>query len=222
MAQPARFTFDLDLEERPTTIRRVDAPPPPAPGIPEDVVAQLIADARAEAFAEGRAAGERDMNAMATQTVAVAAGTLATQAADMARALDNAIASHRNDAISLALSVGRKLALHLIARYPEAELEALVAECLASLNGVPHLVIRCHPDLADAVRDTATSHMAHSGFSGRLVVMGDPDIRIGDGRLEWVDGGIVRDIAATAGEIDRQIASYLAAYGRDAETEENG
>src|SRR5690606_19745526 len=83
----------------------------------------------------------------------------------------------------------------------------------------PHLVIRCHPDLADAVRDTATNHMAHSGFSGRLVVMGDPDIRIGDGRVEWVDGGIVRDIAATAGEIDRQIASYRAAYGRDADTE---
>lgn len=86
---------------------------------------------------------------------------------------------------------------------------------------MPHLVIRCHPDLADAIRDNAIAQMAHSGFSGRLVVMGDPDIRLGDGRLEWVDGGVVRDIAETAGEIDRQIASYLAASIR-ADHEENG
>lgn len=217
MASPARFTFDLNLAHRPT--RRSEPPPPPS--IPESVVAQLVADARAEGFAEGRSAGERDATSMAAQTVAAAAGTLAMQVSDMTRALDAALAAHRSDAAALALSVGRKLALHLIARQPAAELEALVGECLASLNGVPHLVIRCHPDLADAIRDMATSHMAHSGFSGRLVVMGDPDIRIGDGRLEWVDGGVVRDIAATAREIDQQIATYLAAHNCHADPEEN-
>jgi flagellar assembly protein FliH len=219
MARLARFTFDLDLEHRPLADEPAnDLPPPtpappPVPTIPEDVVAQLIASAREEAYAEGLAAGERNAANMSAQTIASAAGTLAIQTTPMAQALDEAMASHRQEAIELALSIGRKLALHLVARYPQAELEALIAECLASLGGVPHLVIRCHPDLANAIRDDATAQMAQSGFSGRLVVMGEPDIRLGDGRLEWVDGGVVRDIAETAREIDRQIAAYLAAPG---------
>lgn len=219
MASPARFTFDLDLQPRPQ--RKVEAAPPPVPSIPEDVVAQLIANAREEAYAEGLKAGEQNATSMAAQTIAAAAGSLATQTARMAAALDEARAAHHQEAVELALSVGRKLALHLIARFPLVELEALVNECLPSLSGVPHLVIRCHPDLADGIRDAATAQMAHSGFSGRLVVMGDPDIRIGDGRLEWVDGGLVRDIAETSRQIDLQIATYLAARTRG-QNKENG
>lgn len=216
MASPARFTFDLDLEHRPA---RPVAVPQPAT-IPEELVAQLIADARAEAFAEGRAAGAQDAAAMAAQTVAAAAGTLATQVADLTRAFDEAIADQHQTTIELAAGIARKLALHLVARYPTAELEALISECLPSLTGVPHLVIRCNPDLADAIRDSATAMIASSGFAGRLVVMGDPEIRLGDGRLEWVDGGLVRNIAEISNQIDRQIATYLAARSRPTREEE--
>ncbi|WP_338720847.1 FliH/SctL family protein [Devosia sp. XK-2] len=217
MASPARFTFDLNLEPRASS----RAAPAPIPSIPEDVVAQLLANAREEAYAEGIKAGEQNAASMAAQTIAAAAGTLATQTTNAAKALDTARAEHHQQAVELALSIGRKLALHLVARFPLTELEALIAECLPSLNGVPHLVVRCHPDLADAIRDMATAQMTHSGFAGRLVVMGDPDIRIGDGRLEWVDGGLVRDIADTAAQIDRQIATYLAARTRG-QSKENG
>ena len=82
---------------------------------------------------------------------------------------------------------------------------------MPSLNGVPHLVIRCHPDLADQIRDIATAQVASSGYQGRLVVMGEPDIRLGDGRIEWVDGGLVRDSAALDAQIQDSIAQYLAA-----------
>ena len=75
MAQPARFTFDLDLEPRSSARRPA---PAPVPSIPEDVVAQLIANAREEAYAEGLKAGEQNAASMATQTIAAAAGTLAT------------------------------------------------------------------------------------------------------------------------------------------------
>ncbi|MHA6297019.1 FliH/SctL family protein [Devosia sp. CAU 1758] len=217
MTSPARFTFDLDLEPRGAR----KAAPPPVPTIPEDVVAQLIANAREEAYAEGLRAGEQNAASMAAQAIAAAAGSLATQSAKMTVALDEARNEHHQEAVELALSVGRKLALHLVARFPLGELEALVAECLPSLTGVPHLVIRCHPDLADAIRDTATGQMAHAGFAGRLVVMGDPEIRLGDGRLEWVDGGLVRDIADTSRQIDRQIATYLASRMRG-QQKENG
>ena len=47
----------------------------------------------------------------------------------------------------------------------------------------------------------------------RLVVLGEPDIRMGDARIEWSDGGIVRDSAALEAEIDERIAQYIAAHG---------
>ena len=208
MAALARFTFDLDLGHRPSGA----AAPIAAPAsVPEDLVAQLVAQAREEAFAEGFAAGAQNASAMAAQTIAAAAATLATRTAEMAAAVDDATAASRREAVELAASIGRKLALNLLARQPTAELEGLIAECMANLEGVPHLVIRCNPEIADAVRDIATAHMATSGFSGRLIVMGDPEQRLGDGRLEWVDGGLVRDIAAISKDIDQRIAAYLSA-----------
>ncbi|MHA6690855.1 FliH/SctL family protein [Devosia sp. A449] len=215
MAQPARFTFDLDLGQRTTPQA------PPEPTMPERLVADLLAQAREEAYAEGVAAGERNATSMAAQTLAAAAGTLATQTAGMAAALDAATGQSRREAVELAASIGRKLALHLLARYPTIELDALIAECMQNLNGVPHLVVRCHPTIADGIRDIATAHMHTSGFAGRLVVMGDPDIRLGDGRLEWVDGGLVRDIGAIASDIDSKISAYLAARSGRASQQES-
>ncbi len=212
---PARFTFDLDLGKRTTPTA------PPEPTMPERLVAQLLAQAREEAYAEGVAAGERNATAVAAQTLAAAAGTLATQSAEMAAALDDASAQARREAVELAASIGRKLALHLLARYPTVELDALIGECMQSLSAVPHLVVRCHPAIADGIRDVATAHMQTSGFAGRLVVMGDPDLRLGDGRLEWVDGGLVRDIGAVAKDIDLKISAYLAARGGQAKQQES-
>ncbi len=214
MAQPARFTFDLDLGQR--TIPSA----PPAPTVPEELVAQLVAQAREDAYAEGLAAGERNAASMAAQTLAAAAGTLATQTAEMVAALDDASLAAKREAIEMAASIGRKLALHLLARHPTVELEALIAECMQSLGGVPHLVVRCNPAIADEIRDIATAHMHTSGFSGRLIVMGDPDVRLGDGKLEWVDGGLVRDIGEISKDIDRKIMAFLAAArGRDNQQE---
>lgn len=228
MAQPARYMFDLDLgEELGHVIRHVqpeaeEIAPPPVPSIPEDLVAQLIADAKQEAFAEGVAQGERNAANTAAQTIAALGTTLATQVAPYAQALDEAILRHQSEAATLAMTVGKKLALHLIARYPTVELEALIAECLESLGEVPHLVVRCHPEMADAIRASATQHINTTGFAGRLLIMGDEEVRLGDGRMEWVNGGVVRDIAETSRQMDRQISDYLAARQRNPNAEENG
>jgi flagellar assembly protein FliH len=213
MAALARFNFDLDLADNPKLKPLAPQPelPPEPVGIPEDVVARLVREAREEGYAEGLVAGESNATSMAAQTTAAAAGALAAQAAHMTATLDDAREDNHREAVGLARSVGHKLAGHLISQHPTAELEALIAECMPSLSGVPHLVIRCHPDLADQIRDIATSQVASSGYSGRLVIMGEPDFRLGDGRLEWVDGGLVRDSALLEAQIDKTISDYLTA-----------
>ncbi len=209
-AAPAKFTFDLDLGHRQERNSLVT----------ETAMADLLAAARQEGFAAGRAEGERSAVVTAAKAETAAAEALAARVAAFTATLDDARKQTIGEAVELAVSIARKLAGGLIAREPAAEIEALVAECMASLDGVPHLVIRCEPKLADAVRDIATARMTTSGFTGRLVVLGDPDIAVGDARIEWADGGVVRDIRKLSDEIDLKVAQYFAARGiRNEESE---
>jgi len=115
--------------------------------------------------------------------------------------------------VELARAIGIKLAARLMAREPQAELDTLIAECLATLERAPHLVIRCHPDLTDRLQEITSKHMAAAGYDGRLIVMGDPEIPPGDGRIEWADGGLVRNMGVILAEIDKAIASYCSGAG---------
>lgn len=204
-AAPARkFTFDLDLGA---------APARPRPAIAEDEVEAMLVAARAEGYAHGLAEGEASAETRAAQALAAAARSLADTAATMLAEIDTHRRTVLSEAVTLSVAIGRRLASHLLARYPTGEIEALVNDALGTIDHAPHLVIRCHPDLVDTVRAAAETRMHVSGFSGRLVVMGDPDIALGDGRLEWVDGGLVRDSGAIAGALDARIAAWLAAHG---------
>jgi flagellar assembly protein FliH len=49
------------------------------------------------------------------------------------------------------------------------------------------------------------------GFEGRLVVMADPAMAAGDCRIEWSDGGVIRDRAATLATIDDLVDRYITA-----------
>ena len=49
------------------------------------------------------------------------------------------------------------------------------------------------------------------GFEGRLVVVSDATMAPGDCRIEWADGGVNRDSAATLSAIDDVVGRYVAA-----------
>jgi flagellar assembly protein FliH len=200
-AAPAKFRFDLDLghrQERNTVVT-------------ESGLAMLISAARGEGRAEGLAEKERSDAVRQADRLATAAEMLADRVASMSAALDDHRTTTLAEALGVASAIGRKLAHHLLAAQPAAEIEALIEDCLASLGAVPHLVARCAPDLAEAVRDIAQARIGISGFTGRLVVLGDPDLGPDDARIEWADGGLVRDRAGLEAEIERRIADYVAA-----------
>ncbi len=205
-ATPAKFTFDVDMGQPRDNTRVLD----------DDKLSALIEQARQEGYAQGKADGEATETARASQALQAAAEQLAEQAARLLDGVDAMRRETLGEAVGLGAAVGRKLAGHLVDRHPTAELEELINECMSSIGHAPHLVIRCHPDLAGTVQEIAETRMATGGFTGRLVVMGEEDIALGDGRIEWVDGGLVRDSAAMSEQIDTCIETYLAAKGAPA------
>lgn len=202
-AAPAKFTFDVDMGRNPAKRNMLT----------DEKLAEMLAAAREEGRAEGHREGEQSAVAKAAQAQQRAMETLLQNTTRLLGGMDAVAKKATGDATLLGKSVAAKLAPAMIEKEPTAELDGLLAECMASLGNAPHLLIRCHQDIADALRETAESHMATSGFTGRLVVMGEPDIALGDGRIEWADGGVARDSSAIMAQIEEKIQSYLAARG---------
>lgn len=205
-AAPAKFTFDLDMSTRreKTSV------------MPERELAQRLEAARQEGHAQGVQAGTQSAEAQANRAFQAAAESLANQSVQLLQAMDRTHRDALGQAARIGQTIGKKLASHLLERYPQAELEALIADSMAALEDAPHHVIRCHPDLAEPIKSIAQAHVDTSGFNGRLLILGEPDIALGDGRIKWADGGLVRDSAAIAEEIDATITAWLDAQSRPA------
>jgi flagellar assembly protein FliH len=209
-SSPAKFRFDLDLghrDERNSVMT-------------ESALAAMLSTARAEGYRDGLAEGQRAAVVRAAERLAQAAEQLADHAAAANATIDDHRQATVQDAVGLAAAIGRKLAGALLAVQPTVEIEALITECLASLDHVPHLAIRCAPELADAVREIAMARIATSGFTGRLVVLGDPDRAPGDARIEWADGGIARDQSQLEAAIDKRIQNFVATLNSAGATED--
>lgn len=196
---PTRFAFDLDLGQASDKSRVIG----------EQALADMLKTAEEKGYARGLREGESTATATAAKSLSDDAGTLVQKACEIEAAADALHKKTMADAIEFALSVARKLAGNMIARKPLGEIKDLIGECFASLEDVPHLVIRCNPKLADKVKEEAEAQRKTSGFSGRLVILGEPEISLGDARLEWVDGGLVRDLSALSAQIDERIRTFL-------------
>ena len=109
------------------------------------------------------------------------------------------------------MAVARKLAPTLIAREPFAEIAALASDCFRELVSSPHIAVRVNDALYAPAREKLDDIVRAKSFQGRLVVLAEPDIAVGDCRIEWADGGISRDVAAADAAISAAVASYVSA-----------
>jgi len=161
-------------------------------------------DAESQAYRKGFAAGQ-----------AQAQGDALAVIADGMERLDKALAGIEarleTEAVEVAVAVAGKLAPELIAREPFAEISALATESFSHLVKAPHVVVHIGVEAFEPAK-VKLDEIAHArGFEGRLVVLPDPAMAPGDCRIEWADGGVARDRAATLATIDDVVARYVAA-----------
>ncbi|HVG52362.1 MAG TPA: FliH/SctL family protein, partial [Xanthobacteraceae bacterium] len=162
----------------------------------------------AAAEAEAMSAAQRRTVALLEQisrSMDVVAGGLTTVEAKLAA-----------EAVEVAVAVARKLTPALLAREPLSEITALASECLRHLNTAPHLVVRVNDGLQDTARKELDAIAHARGFSGRLVILGEPNLPPGDCRIEWADGGVVRSRAEIDALIDELVRRYLTSRRGDA------
>jgi flagellar assembly protein FliH len=199
MSARAKFLFDTDFGV--ATGSRNGAPPVPAA---EHQAAVTEAESR------GYLSGMNAAEAEAQRRIAAAHERIATTLEGLAARLHAVEDRLEAEAVEVAVAVARKLAPELIGQQPLAEISALVTECFRELLTAPHVVIRVNDGLYAQARERLDDIARARGFDGRLVVLGEADVAPGDCRVEWADGGLVRDRAATEAMIAEAVGRYVA------------
>jgi len=196
----AKYLFDLDFG--PSSA--------PKPSSPAEILAQ-IEEAERKGFRDGFAAAEKEGIAATERRTAVAFEQIGGAIQQLAGSLAATQLKLETEAVELALAIARKLSPELILREPFAEIAALATECLRQLTAAPHVVVRVNDALHETARERLEEIAQSRGFEGRLVVVAEPEIAVGDCRIEWADGGVVRDQAKTDLAIGDAIGRYLGA-----------
>jgi flagellar assembly protein FliH len=199
MTATAKYLFDEDFAagQKPT-ITLVEAD-------------RRRADAESQAYRNGFAAGLAQAQNDAAQRTGAALAQIANAMDRLSKALSDIETRLETEAVQVAVSVAGKLASELIAREPLAEISALATDCFSQLVKTPHVVVHIGAEIYDAAKAKLDEIAGARGFEGRLVVMSDPALAAGDCRIEWADGGVAREHAATVAIIDDLVARYVAA-----------
>jgi len=168
-----------------------------------------LAEAEQQGFRNGFEAAEREGHSVAAGRTAAAFEQIAGALERFSMRIDAAEQRIEAEAIELAVAIARKLVPELLQREPFGEIAALATECFRQLSAAPHVVVRVNDTLHETAKRELEEIARTRGFDGRLVVIAEPEIAIGDCKIEWADGGVIRDMAATEQTIAGTIARYL-------------
>jgi flagellar assembly protein FliH len=167
-----------------------------------------LAAAKAEAFQAGEAQARQDAEAQLSRLAA----QLARSAERLLAQDEVRTAAVEEQAVQVAIATAKGLAGAALAIKPLAEVERAVRECLSHARLAPHLLLRVHEGAVEAA-EILLKRLAHeNGFAGRLVVLGDPVIAPGDGRIEWADGGFSIESERMAQLVQQAVLSVFPAH----------
>ncbi len=204
MTAPAKFLFDMDFSAPDKTRER--------PATPSEI-AQKIASAEARAYRDGYDTAQREAKAESDRRTALALEEIAIGIQGIATRFSGIEIRMETEAVDVAVAVARKLCSELISGEPLVEISRLVSDCFSHLVSTPHLVVRINDSLYEAAHERIERLAKQSGFAGRLVILAEPEIANGDCRIEWADGGVVLERAATEAKINELVGRYMASRG---------
>ncbi len=168
-------------------------------------------DAESIAHRAGFEAGQAQARTEAAERIAKTLLQIADNMDRIHQALTGIETKLETEAVEVAVAVASKLAPELIAREPFTEISALATDAFRQLVTTPQISVHIGADIFEAAKDKLENIAQTRGFDGRLVVQPDDTMAPGDCRIEWADGGVIRDRAATMAVIDEVVSRYVAA-----------
>ncbi|UTW50769.1 hypothetical protein KFF05_12550 [bacterium SCSIO 12827] len=180
-------------------------PEPEAPTYSEDDLAR----AREEGLAEGKRLGTEEASSTVDKQIADTLNTIAQQTQSLFEAQTEANEGLTHHAISVAAALVRKLFPTLNHQTAQDQVQSMLETVLGQLSGEPEIIVRVPADLAESLHERIQAVSELSGFRGNIKLLGDPGLAVGDCRLEWSSGGVMRSANDLARELDDIVARNL-------------
>ena len=182
---------------------------------PADAEASARAEAEraageAAAYARGLQDGRAEAALQEQARLADALTRVGLAAAGLLNQSDARDGEREAQALAFAEALARRIAGEALDARPLAVVEEAARSALRHLRGVPHLVLRVSEGLVDEAEALMRRLSREHGFEGRLVVLGEPDMAPGDARLEWADGGVVRERARIEAAVESALSPNFA------------
>ncbi len=184
---------------------------------PSPADAEALARAEAEraageaaAYARGLQDGRAEAALQEQARLADALTRVGLAAAGLLNQSDARDGEREAQALAFAEALARRIAGEALDARPLAAVEEAARSALRHLRGVPHLVLRVSEGLVDEAEALMRRLSREHGFEGRLVVLGEPDMAPGDARLEWADGGVVRERARIEAAVESALSPNFA------------
>lgn len=169
-----------------------------------------IEEIRDGAMADGMLAGEQAALQRIERRVEENLQIILANLSELHSEIEEKLRVLRAEAAELSLLVAKKLAASLIARQPLAEIEELFSACASSLNAEPRIVIRADESQAGILQEKIETLSRKAGYPGKIVIIGEPDMRDAQCQIEWSDGGVTYRSPDQLEYIDRLIREYAA------------
>ena len=197
---PKKFLFDRDFSAPPAASSQpfqsgMDTPAPDREAI----------DA---AFNEGMRHG-RDLARLEQEAAtADALSQIVSAIGSALAASDNDRAALEQDAVVLAHRLSTLYADNLIERNAEALIAAAVRRCAVHALNAPILTVTLSALVGSDVGAAIERAVSETGFAGRVLISSDQTLGRGDLRVDWPEGGFVRDRATIAAAIEDLLQTH--------------
>jgi flagellar assembly protein FliH len=161
--------------------------------------------AREEGFAAGKEEGIRAAANTTEHRITESLRLLIERLSELFRMQDEANTDTARNAITVAITIARKMFPDLASRNALGEVERVAKMAMEKVLNDSPVVVRVNPELRDPLAERIDGHTAGTAAEGRITVSGDADLPVGDCRIEWRDGGAERDADAMWKDIDEII-----------------
>ncbi len=218
MTTVTKFLFDTSFDEIPllppneeTSVDEAEAEE-----IEEEEVVPTFSEAevnaaRDEGFSRGKNEGIRESSGAIERQISDTLATVDERLTQLIADQERSNVASAGDAVTVAVTIVRKIFPHLNRRHALDEVERLIEQSMEKIVNEPRVTIHVGAALHDTLDQRLSTIASKAGFEGRVALRADTSILDGDCLIEWTEGGAERDTTSMWHEIDEIIERNLGA-----------
>ncbi|PCI85642.1 MAG: hypothetical protein COB24_12290 [Hyphomicrobiales bacterium] len=201
MAEPLKFTFNTAFGTR-SENQELNVKVP--------VITQDDVDAaRTQGFVQGREDGLTEATSQYNAEFQASFEALASKLDLIVNSQAATAQMAIEQAQNYALLIAQKISKAALTQHPTDQIIALIEDCLSHINLMPHLVIRVNQSLSAQTQAELQPIIEQKGFEGKLIILGEEDIPLGDCMIEWADGGVAHNTQEIVQAINNRLTDYF-------------